>query len=93
MKLRLSHLVLLIALPSVVCAGSYVSFAKEVRFVTASNSERLVVKKTHSYDLVWNKTVGKFEAKTVINGEPLIMDQPLQAPSQVLDTNRRALAI
>ena len=64
MKLRLSHLALLVALPSVVCAGSYMSFAKEVRFVTASESERLVVKQAHSYDLAWSKTAGKFEARS-----------------------------
>jgi len=70
-----------------------VSFAKEVRFVNAAQSERLVVKRLHSYDLTWNQTAGKFEAQAVMNENPLIIDQPLQEPSPAPEINHRALAI
>lgn len=93
MKIRLAHLALLVALPSAVYAGSYSSFAKEVHFVKASATERLATQKANAYDLVWNHTAGKFAAKRVIIGEPLMMDQPRQQTNQAPAVDQRALAI
>ncbi|PWQ93768.1 hypothetical protein [Leucothrix arctica] len=92
MKLRLPHLVLLIALPSAVYAGSHGSFTKELRFVDASSVERVVLKQPMSYDLIWSPNAGRFNAVKVIKGKPLKMDKSQEA-SQTPEINYRALAI
>ena len=93
MKFRLSHLVLLIALPSIVFAGTYATFAKEVRYVPAIEAEPVISRQSHSYGLVWNDAVGKFEAQAMTRGEPLILDQQLDTPSRAPKVNVRELAI
>jgi hypothetical protein len=93
MKLRLSHLAILIALPSAVFAGSLTSFAKDVTFVDAEKTERTIVNQSRSYDLTWDSTTNKFEASAVISGDQLMLNQPTEEVSEVPEMNPRELAI
>jgi len=93
MKFNLSYLALLVVLPGLVCAGTYKSFAKEVSFVEAYETERYVAQRMHSYDLIWSDKTGKFEANVVTSGKPLIIEQLENNPKQAPEANIKALAI
>lgn len=93
MKFRLFHFALLLALPGIIYASSFSSIATDVRFVEASQAESLIVRQSHSYDLVWSGTVGKFETRIRENSRPLIIDQSSPFIEKVPVAPNRALSI